>query len=792
MEDYKRITRSTSSSSALSKLNKKLSNSSIFSKFNKKDSQSSKLSKTSVYPNENKNLVNNDIYNLNGYQSNQEDNGYLKAMPSPPYEFSNKNIFSKPISATLPRKPSQTYLNNLRNNSSSDDENDYDDNGRSNNLEKLKEFSKEKKLFYLKPFRSKSSDNLHSLSGGDGKKGSIFATLTRSKSKNKREKVKKLEKAKTTPNLSPTSPVYTIPDVPITPTIVSSTTLASSTSSVTPSTPEDEEKRRMDKINELKRIFQIEEERKRRKAQEEKLYNRKETCDSDDFRIYSASTSNPPPKKEVDFFQDLDFGRNRNLNLNLNLNFDPEERKYSYSNMPLTPTTQYLTTITSLLPNDPASKDTSLKESRDTSFEFDSDDDFLNDVLAPFSKNQTKLSDEEPSEHKSSVSSPHPKKKSSGSTMAHTTITKPSSVAALGSYSKTEPVKSLSTTNLSASIPITTKPMTTTPKLEASIPPRITATPPPLSYSHTPPIKPSSLNLMDEPLSISESPKLGKQVPSKILTHANSAQESSSKTDFPRFNSVSQLQNSHSQVSSPSTYISDYSKSITPSLTAQSSTQSIIPPNLLRTSSGHHRHHHHHHHHHSHSHSSHHSHTSHADSSDEKVKEKKEDLHESTAKITNEESSHTPVASTTETPDKKKSKHKFSLASFRVIKKIGQGHYSKVYMANLKSRNINLALKVLPKNKEIAKLIHQIREEIKIQSHLNHKNVLRLYDYFRDERKIYLVLEYAPKGSVLEFQKRFSNFSESLTSKVSIYIMFFYVYKLKKKKKKVKNIYEYS
>ncbi|OUM57539.1 hypothetical protein PIROE2DRAFT_48642, partial [Piromyces sp. E2] len=208
-------------------------------------------------------------------------------------------------------------------------------------------------------------------------------------------------------------------------------------------------------------------------------------------------------------------------------------------------------------------------------------------------------------------------------------------------------------------------------------------------------------------------------------------------------------------------------------MTGQSSTQSVIPPALLRTSSGHHHRHHHHHHHHSHSHSSHHSHTSHADSSDEKSKEKESGGSgnpEVNVKSSNDESSHTVVATTTtttsESAEKKKSKHKFSLASFRVIKKIGQGHYSKVYMANLKSKNINLALKVLPKNKEIAKLIHQIREEIKIQSHLNHKNVLRLYDYFRDERKIYLVLEYAPKGSVSEFQKRFSNFSESLTSKI--------------------------
>lgn len=325
----------------------------------------------------------------------------------------------------------------------------------------------------------------------------------------------------------------------------------------------------------------------------------------------------------------------------------------------------------------------------------------------------------------------------------------------------TTPIVTTITTPLS-------KPITFTPKSEASIPPIIT----------TPPVKPSSINLMDEPLPMTESPKQAKAIPGMKITHSNSNVETSTKTkndylngnvnNIPHYNTISgQLQTPISVYSPSSTVVTDTSNNkstLTPTMSSsQTSTQSIIPPSLLRSSSSHRHHHHHHRHHHSRS-SSRHSHTS--------ADEKEKNTDNSTAVgVTSTSSSSTTIKEkekekATVTTEKKKSKHKFSLASFRVIRKIGQGRYSKVYMANLKSKNINMALKVLPKNKEIAKIIHQIREEIKIQSHLNHRNILRLYDYFRDERKIYLVLEYAPKGSVLEFQKRFSNFSESITSKI--------------------------
>lgn len=49
-----------------------------------------------------------------------------------------------------------------------------------------------------------------------------------------------------------------------------------------------------------------------------------------------------------------------------------------------------------------------------------------------------------------------------------------------------------------------------------------------------------------------------------------------------------------------------------------------------------------------------------------------------------------------------------------------------------------------------AGLTQNLIREIEIHSHLNQQNILRLYGYFWDERKVYLVLEYAPFGSLFD------------------------------------------
>lgn len=90
------------------------------------------------------------------------------------------------------------------------------------------------------------------------------------------------------------------------------------------------------------------------------------------------------------------------------------------------------------------------------------------------------------------------------------------------------------------------------------------------------------------------------------------------------------------------------------------------------------------------------------------------------------------------------------LMDFDIGKPLGKGKFGNVYLAREKSSKYIIALKVLFKsaikenNNE-----HQVRREIEIQTHLRHPNILRMYGYFHDEARVYLILEYAPRGMFL-------------------------------------------
>ena len=49
-----------------------------------------------------------------------------------------------------------------------------------------------------------------------------------------------------------------------------------------------------------------------------------------------------------------------------------------------------------------------------------------------------------------------------------------------------------------------------------------------------------------------------------------------------------------------------------------------------------------------------------------------------------------------------------------------------------------------------------------------HPNILRLFGYFHDKTRVYLILEYAPRGELYKELKRQNRFSESTTATVCI------------------------
>lgn len=128
-------------------------------------------------------------------------------------------------------------------------------------------------------------------------------------------------------------------------------------------------------------------------------------------------------------------------------------------------------------------------------------------------------------------------------------------------------------------------------------------------------------------------------------------------------------------------------------------------------------------------------------------------------------------------------RRRWTLKDFDIGKSLGKGKFGNVYLAREKSSKFICALKVMFKS-QLAKanVEYQLRREIEIQSHLRsvahrraeicqlsnecrHENILRLYGYFYDSTRVYLILEFAANGELykkLQAQGRFSDRQTSI------------------------------
>ncbi|KAG5331334.1 AURAA kinase, partial [Acromyrmex charruanus] len=125
---------------------------------------------------------------------------------------------------------------------------------------------------------------------------------------------------------------------------------------------------------------------------------------------------------------------------------------------------------------------------------------------------------------------------------------------------------------------------------------------------------------------------------------------------------------------------------------------------------------------------------------------------ENNVKVRDNKSEMVQKDSDTEMSDSSKeseSKKKWVLTDFDIGRPLGKGKFGNVYLAREKRSKFIIAMKVLYRSQiEDAQILHQVRREIEIQTHLRHPNILRMYGYFYDPKRIYLILEYAPKGEL--------------------------------------------
>jgi serine/threonine protein kinase len=116
--------------------------------------------------------------------------------------------------------------------------------------------------------------------------------------------------------------------------------------------------------------------------------------------------------------------------------------------------------------------------------------------------------------------------------------------------------------------------------------------------------------------------------------------------------------------------------------------------------------------------------------------------------------------------EKARNGQQWCLNDFEIGKPLGRGKFGSVYLAREKRTKYIVAIKVLQKSQLLkAGVEHQLRREIEIQSHLRHRNILRMYGYFFDSKRIYLILEYSPGGELYKRLTMKGRFSEKVSAR---------------------------
>jgi len=107
----------------------------------------------------------------------------------------------------------------------------------------------------------------------------------------------------------------------------------------------------------------------------------------------------------------------------------------------------------------------------------------------------------------------------------------------------------------------------------------------------------------------------------------------------------------------------------------------------------------------------------------------------------------------------------WSLNDFDIGKLLGVGQFGSVFLARERRSKFVVALKAIKKSSLIRQSNeYLLRREIEIHSHLLHKHILQFYGWFCTEKRIYLILEIAPKGELMD-QLLEGGFKEEKVSK---------------------------
>ena len=92
--------------------------------------------------------------------------------------------------------------------------------------------------------------------------------------------------------------------------------------------------------------------------------------------------------------------------------------------------------------------------------------------------------------------------------------------------------------------------------------------------------------------------------------------------------------------------------------------------------------------------------------------------------------------------------HKMIENRYQVIRKIGHGSFSSVYLGYDYRVKRDIAIKKIKYGHLKPKVVQYLENEIEIMKNCDHPNIIQLYDVIRVHHKIYLILEFCHQGDL--------------------------------------------
>ena len=97
------------------------------------------------------------------------------------------------------------------------------------------------------------------------------------------------------------------------------------------------------------------------------------------------------------------------------------------------------------------------------------------------------------------------------------------------------------------------------------------------------------------------------------------------------------------------------------------------------------------------------------------------------------------------------------LLDYNIIKTIGEGTFGKVELVEHKITGMIRAMKIIPKSDELND--SSVLNELYILKKIDHQNVIKIYEFYSDEKNFYLITEYCSGGDLYRATKN-ENLSE--------------------------------